>query len=74
MTQKHHITARRLSRPFPIICIVVFLENFDVNVRDRFVESVGESKVAELNPLVIGGSYIEMYPYLLRMLAANNDS
>ena len=74
MTQKHHIGARRFSRPFPIIYIVVFLENFDVDVRDRFVESVGKSIVAELNPLVIDGPYIEMYQCLLRMLTANNDS
>jgi hypothetical protein len=53
--------------------MAALLENFDVDVRDRFVESVGESKFSELKPMLIDGSYIEMHQWLSSILTANND-
>jgi len=54
------------------MCVVSFLENFYVDIRDRFIESVGESKLSELKLILIDRSYIQMYQCLSRMLVANN--
>jgi len=43
-----------------------------VGFRDRFIESVGESKLDELKPLLVDGSYVKMYQYCSRILAENN--
>ena len=55
LTQDYHIAAGHLSRTFPIMCVVSFLENCSlvdsyVDLRDHFIESVGESKLVGLKP------------------------
>jgi hypothetical protein len=55
-----------------IMCMVSFLENCDVDVRNRFVESVGESKFSELKPKLVNGSYIQRYQFLSKTILANN--
>lgn len=50
-----------------------FLDNVDVDVRDRFVEVVGESRFSVLKPMIIDGSYIELYQFSSSILAANNN-
>ena len=38
--------------------MIYFLENCDVG--DRFIKAVGDSKLAELKPQLVDGSYIHM--------------
>ncbi len=49
---------------FPIMCVMSFLENsptdFYVDLRDRFIEAVGESKLSELKPQLLDGSYVKI--------------
>ena len=57
MKLKDHANAERFSRAFPIFCMDAFLENFDnVDVRDRFFESVGKSKFSQLKLILLDGS------------------
>ena len=77
MPQDDHIAARRLLRAFPIMCVVSFLENCGsvdspLDLRDQFIESVGESKLAELKLELVDRSYIQMYGCLSSRLAPNN--
>ena len=62
---------------FPIMCVMYFLENsptdFYVDLRDRFIEAVGESKLSELKPQLLDGSYVKSYQYCSTILAENND-
>ena len=63
LTEGDHIAARRLSRSFPIMCVMSFLENcssmdFYADLRDKFIEAVGESKLGELKPQLLNGSFI----------------
>ena len=65
LTPDDKIAARRLSRPFPIVCVVSFLENcssvsFYVGLRNKFIDSVGQSKLGELKPQLVNGSYVQM--------------
>lgn len=55
------------------MCMVPFLENCSSDVRDRFIESVGESKFAELKLYLVDRSYIHTYHCLSEILAANNE-
>ena len=53
LTPDDEIAARRLSRAFPIMCVVSFLEgcssvDFYVALRNKFIDSVGQSKLSEL--------------------------
>ena len=75
LTESDHISARRLSRSFPIVCIMSFLDSGDfyVDLRDQFIEAVGESKLGELKPLLLDGSYVRTYKYCSEILAVNND-
>tara|TARA_B100000795_G_scaffold207539_1_gene161022 strand:+ start:2617 stop:3183 length:567 start_codon:yes stop_codon:yes gene_type:complete len=75
LTEGDHISARRLSRAFPIVCVMSFLDSVDFNadLRDQFIEAVGESKLGELKPQLIDGSYVRTYKYCSEILAANND-
>jgi hypothetical protein len=78
LTQDDHIFARRLSRGFPIMCVVSFLKSCSsvdsyVELRDRFIESVGENKLGTLKPMLIDESYVGLYQYCSKILAANND-
>ena len=43
-----------------------------VDLRDQFIESVGESKLGELKPYLVDGSYVRMYQCFSRILAENN--
>ena len=43
-----------------------------MELRNRFIESVGESKLGELKPMLLNGSYIRLYQFCSRILAANN--
>ena len=50
LTENDRIAARRLSRMFPIMCVMSFLEScspadFYLELRNQFIESVGESKL-----------------------------
>ena len=78
MTQDDEIAARRLSRAFPIMCVVSFLEgcssvDFYADLRDQFIEAVGESKLGEIKPQLVDGSYLIAYNYYSEILAVNND-
>ena len=75
LTEGDHISARRLSRAFPIVCVMSFLDSVDfyADLRDQFIEAVGESKLGELKPHLIDGSYVRTYEYCSEILAANND-
>ena len=75
LTEGDHISARRLSRAFPIVCVMSFLDSVDfyADLRDQFIEAVGESKLGELKPQLIDGSYIRTYQYCSEILAENND-
>jgi hypothetical protein len=66
LTEDDYIAARRLSRMFPIMCVMSFFEScssadFYVDLRDQFIEAVGESKLCELNPQLLNGSYVRVY-------------
>ena len=65
LTEGDHISARRLSRSFPILCVMSFLDSVDfyADLRDQFIEAVGESKLSELKPHLIDGSYVRTYQY-----------
>ena len=72
------IAARRLSRAFPIMCVVSFLEsfsswNFYVCLRNKFIDSVGQSKLSELKPFLVNGSYVQIYQACSSILAENNN-
>lgn len=63
---------------FPIMCVVYFLGSCSsvdsyVELRNRFIESIGESKLGELKPMLLNGSYIGLYQSCSRILAENND-
>jgi hypothetical protein len=78
LTEGDHIAARRLSRSFFIICVMSFSENcssvdFYADLRDKFIEAVGESKLDELKPQLLDGSYVRTYQYCSEILAVNND-
>jgi len=50
LTENDRIAARRLSRMFPIMCVMSFLEScssedFYLELRNQFIESVGASKL-----------------------------
>lgn len=79
LTKDDHIFAKRLSQLFPIICVMSFLENrssvdFYADLRDQLIEAVGESKLGEIKPQLIDGSYVRTYKYCSEILAANNDN
>ena len=75
MTEGDHISARRLSRAFPIVCVMSFLDSVDfyADLRDQFIEAVGESKLGGLKPQLIDESYVTTYKYCSEILAVNND-
>ena len=78
LTEGDHIAAKRLSRAFPIMCVMSFLEscssaNFYADLRDQFIEAVGESKLGELKPQLLDVSYVRTYQYCSTILAENND-
>lgn len=52
LTEGDHISARRFSRAFPIVCVMSFLDSADfyADLRDQFIEAVGESKLGGLKP------------------------
>ena len=52
-----------------------FLDSVDfyADLRDQFIEAVGESKLGELKPQLIDGSYVRTYNYCSEILAENND-
>jgi len=75
LTEGDHIAARRLSRAFPIMCVMSFLEScspvdFCADLRDQFIEAMGESK---LNPQLLNGSYVRIYQNCSEILASNNN-
>ena len=76
LTEYDHISARRLSRMFPIMCVMSFLENsptdFYADLRDRFIEAVGKSKLSELKPELLDGSYVRAYKCCSEILTENN--
>ena len=61
---------------FPIMCVMSFLENsptdFYADLRDQFIEAVGESKLSELKPQLLDGAYVKAYQYCSTILAENN--
>ena len=75
LTEGDHISARRLSRAFPIVCVMSFLDSVDfyADLRDQFIEAVGESKLGEIKPQLVDGSYLIAYNYYSEILAVNND-
>ena len=75
LTEIDHISARRLSRVFRIVCVMSFLDSVDfyANLRNQFIEAVGESKLGEVKPFLIDGSYVRTYNYCSKILAANNN-
>jgi len=78
LAEGDHISARRFSRLFPIMCIMSFLEDcssvdFYADLRDQFIEAVGESKLGEIKPQLVDGSYLIAYNYYSEILAVNND-
>ena len=58
------------------MCMIYFLENCDcdVNIRGRFIKSIGESKLAELKPYLVDGSFINMFQCLPTILVSNNNA
>ena len=64
-----------LSRIFPILCVMSFLDsvNFYGGLRDQFIEAVGESKLGELKSQLMDGSYVKTYEYCSEILAENNN-
>ena len=75
LTEGDQVSARRLSRAFPIVCVMSFLDSVDfyTDLRDQFIEAVEESKLGELKTQLIDGSYIRTYNYCSEILAENND-
>jgi len=75
LTEGDHIYARRLSRAFPIVCVMSFLDSVDVyaELRDQFMEAAGESKLGELKQHLLDGSDVRTYKYCSEILAANNN-
>ena len=60
------------------MCVMSFLEScssadFYADLRDQFIEAVGESKLSELKPQLLDGSYVRAYQYCSAILAENND-
>ena len=60
------------------MCVMPFLEScssadFYADLRDQFIEAVGESKLGELKPQLLDGSYVRTYEYCSTILAENND-
>lgn len=60
------------------MCVVSFLESCSsvdsyADLRDQFIELVGESKLGELNPHLVDGSYVRTYQYCSTILAENNN-
>jgi hypothetical protein len=58
--------------------VISFLESCSsvdsyVELRDRFIESVGESKLGKLKPMLVDGSYVGLYQSCSKILAENND-
>ena len=56
------------------MCLVSFLESCSsvdsyVELRDLFIESVGESKLGEPRPMLIDESYVGLYRSCPRILA-----
>jgi|TARA_B110000977_G_C10702035_1_gene347763 hypothetical protein len=47
--------------------------DFYAGLRDQFIEAVGKSKLGELKPLLLDGSYVRTYQYCSEILAVNND-
>lgn len=47
--------------------------DFYVDLRDQFIEAVGKSKLGELKPKLLDGSYVRTYQYCSKILAENND-
>ena len=63
---------------FPIMCMVSSLDSCSsvdsyMKLRNRFIESVGKSKLGELKPMLLNGSYIGLYQSCSRILAENNE-
>ena len=75
LTEDNYISAIRLSRMFPIFCVMSFLDSVDfyADLRDQFIEAVGESKLGGLKPQLIDESYVTTYKYCSEILAVNND-
>ena len=75
LTEDNYISAIRLSRMFPIFCVMSFLDSVDfyADLRDQFIEAVGESKLSEIKPYLIDRSYVRTYNYCSEILAENND-
>lgn len=75
-TQKDKIAAIRFSRALSIICIGIFFENCDTDLRERFIASVSRSKLFDLEQAVSELRDHSSYDYLLRaysdVLAVNN--
>ena len=46
---------------------------FYADLRDQFIEAVGESKLGELKPQLLDGSYVRAYQYCSQIFAENND-
>ena len=63
----------KFSRPLPIFCMFILLENFDADIRDCFVESVDESKFLKLKSLLTNGSNIETYEWIAGMSTYNSN-
>ena len=76
LTEDDHVAARRLSSIFPIMCVMSLLDNsptdFYADLRHKLIEAVGESKLSELKPELIDGSYVGAYQYCSTILAENN--
>jgi len=47
--------------------------DFYADLRDQFIEAVGESKLGERKPQFLDGSYVRTYQYCSKILAENND-
>jgi hypothetical protein len=75
LTEDNNISARRLSRMFPIFCVMSFLDSVDfyADLRDQFIEAVGESKLSKIKPYLIDRSYVRTYNYCSEVLSKNND-
>jgi|TARA_B110000483_G_scaffold154325_1_gene183376 hypothetical protein len=77
LTQDDEIAARRLSRAFLIVCVVSFMEScssvdFYIALHNQFIDSVGESKLGDLKPLLVNESYVKFYQVCSSRLAENN--
>ena len=60
-----------------LLCVLYPLEScnsvdFDADLRDQFIDYVGESKLVNLKPQLVDGSYVQIYQVCSSMLAENN--